>query len=49
MESRASILEADADRVPAQSRLSAPLAKTAWDVMLLAALVFSGKIDLNVL
>src|SRR5262249_42320806 len=47
MESRAPVLEAD--RVPARRRLWTNLAKMALGVTLLAALVFWGKIDLNVL
>src|SRR5262249_21889042 len=47
MESRAPVLEAD--RVPARRRLWTNLAKMALGVTLLAALVFWGRIDLNVL
>jgi uncharacterized membrane protein YbhN (UPF0104 family) len=47
MESRAPAEQAD--RVPTRSRLWTGLAKTALGLALLAALIFWGKIDLNVL
>src|SRR5262245_38481774 len=48
MESRAPVLK-QTDRVLARRRLWTNLAKTALGVTLLAALIFWGKIDLNVL